>query len=132
LILQALILRQIWNCTITEKLKYWEEKIVLIRKKQKYQHLTYNSLVYSLLGPTALWDPFACLITGVHSSLSTAFCHHFFLTSISRKPFSTSSDHLHLDLPILFFLQIYSKISYKLPLQEPFSLQTLSIPNISC
>ena len=62
--------------------------------------LRYNSFVYSLLGPTALWEPFACLITDVHSSLSTAFCRHV-LTSISRKPFSTSSEHLHLDLPIL-------------------------------
>jgi len=36
LIFQAVFLRQILNCTITEKLKCWEEKIILTPKKQNY------------------------------------------------------------------------------------------------
>ena len=44
----------------------------------------------------------ATLITGTHSSLSTAFCHHL-LTFISHRSFSIPSHHLSLCVPLLLF-----------------------------
>jgi hypothetical protein len=55
---------------------------------------------YLLLGCKASVVKEATLITDAHSSLSTAFCYHL-LTFISDRSFSTSSNHLYLDLPIL-------------------------------
>ena len=46
-------------------------------------------LTYLLLDPTTLWGSWPLKITDVHSSLSTAFCHHL-LRFTSHRSSSTS------------------------------------------
>jgi hypothetical protein len=63
----------------------------------------------------------ASLITDAHSSLSTAFCHHF-LNFISCRSFPTSA------CPVFCYPPVYSQIFSELSFPDPFLLRFQSIP----
>jgi hypothetical protein len=71
-----------------------------------HQQTEYSLTLTHLYGPLGA---LASLITDIHSSLSTALCHHL-LTFISHRSFSTSSNHLKLDLPPLLPYSLLSNI----------------------